>query len=288
MLQHVAAEGTITWEPPLRQVVAALQQGVGLGRLQDGHRCTGRGTEIDDAALTRLLDDVDHILQQRLFGIDLAEQGAQLQNLFLGDDGLYAAEVGERGVLMVALQDAQLLLGRRIVHRELHQEAVGLCLGQFVRTLLLHGILRGQNGVEWRHGVRGTVDGGLPFLHYLEEGGLRLGRGTVHLVDQHEVGKDRTGVELELLRLHVKHTGAEHVAGHQVGRELHAAELGVDEPGHELGQQRLGYARHAFYQHVTAGKDGRQQQFDVLVLSDDDLADSLAERLYLLSEGRQV
>ena len=258
------------------QVVTTLKKGVGLGRLQNGHRGTRRGPEIDDAALARLLNDVNHILQQRLFGIDLSQQLAQLQQFILGDDGLHTAEVGERHILMMTLQDAQFLLSRRIVHRQLHQESVSLCLRQFVGTLLLHRVLGSQDGVERRHRMRGAIDGCLSFLHHLEEGGLRLGGSAIHLVDQHDVCKDRAGMKLELLRLHVEHAGAEYVAGHEVGCELYTTELGIDEAGHEFGQQRLGHTGHTLYQHMTAGEDGRQQQFYVLFLTDDDFTNGLA------------
>ena len=103
-----------------------------------------------------------------------------------------------------------------------------------------------------------SIDGGLPFLHHLKKGGLRLGWGTVHLVDQYHIGKDGAGMKLELLRLHVEHAGSQHVAGHEVGRELHTAELGVDKPRYEFGQQRLGYAGHPLYQHMASGKNGCQ------------------------------
>ena len=141
---------------------------------------------------------------------------------------LHIVKTGEPGVLMMTLQDGDLLLNGGIAHGDFHHETVGLGLGQLVRALLFHRVLRGQDGVELAHGVSHAVDGHLPFLHHLEEGGLRLGRGAVHLVDEHDVGKDRAGMEVEVGGLHVEHVGAKHVAGHEVGRELHAAELCIN------------------------------------------------------------
>ena len=89
-----------------------------------------------------------------------------------------------------------------------------------------------------------SVDGGLPFLHHLEQGCLCLGWCPVHLVHKYDIGEHWSCVELELLRLHIKDTGAQYVAGHEVGCELHAAELSIDEPGCKLGEQCLGHAWH--------------------------------------------
>jgi hypothetical protein len=65
-------------------------------------------------------------------------------------------------------------------------------------------------------------------LHRLEQRGLGLGRGAVDLVGQDEVGEDRARLELELRRpllaSVLDDVGADDVGGHQVGRELDAAE----------------------------------------------------------------
>ena len=95
-------------------------------------------------------------------------------------------------------------------------------------------------------------------------------------------------MEGELLRLHVEHGGAEHVAGHEVGRELHAAEAGINQTGNQLGQQRLGYAGHALDEHMAVGQDGGQDEFYGFLLAHDDLGNLVAQLLDALRELREV
>ena len=115
-----------------------------------------------------------------------------------------------------------LLVYRRESHRYLHQETVELGLRQAVGALLLYRVLGGDDGIYVVHLVCVAVDGGLPFLHHLEEGSLRLCRRTVYLVGKHDVGEHRTGMEIEFRRLHAEYRCAEHVARHQVRRELYS------------------------------------------------------------------
>ena len=76
--------------------------------------------------------------------------------------------------------------------------------------------------------VRHGVDGDVALLHALEQAGLRLRRGAVDLVDEHDVGEDRPGPELEALLALVVDVDADDVGRQQVGRALHARELAVD------------------------------------------------------------
>jgi hypothetical protein len=64
----------------------------------------------------------------------------------------------------------------------------------------------------------------LPLLHRLQQGGLGLGRGPVDLVGQQQVGEHRPRAEVEGAAALVKDRGAGDVGGHEVGRELDAAE----------------------------------------------------------------
>ena len=73
--------------------------------------------------------------------------------------------------------------------------------------------------------VRRGVDGDLALLHALEQAGLGLRRGAVDLVDDHDVGEDRAGPELEPRLALVVDVGADDVGRQQVGRALHAREL---------------------------------------------------------------
>ena len=85
--------------------------------------------------------------------------------------------------------------------------------------------------------------------------------------------------------------GADDVDGHQVGRELDAAELEVDGLGQRLDEQRLGQARHAAQQHVPAGEKRGQDLRDDLLLPDDDapqLALEAAARLAACAKRQRL
>ena len=73
--------------------------------------------------------------------------------------------------------------------------------------------------------VRVHVDRDAPLLHALQQAGLRLRRRAVDLVDEHDVGEDRPGPELEALVALVEDVRADDVGGQQVGGALHAREL---------------------------------------------------------------
>ena len=112
-------------------------------------------------------------------------------------------------------------------------------------------------------------------LHRLQQRRLRLRRGAVDLVGQHEVGEDRPGLELgscAARRLLDEDVGADDVGGHQVGRELDAVELQSSDVGEGPHQHRLAEAGHAFQQRVAAGDRQISDCRDELVLADDDAA----------------
>ena len=69
------------------------------------------------------------------------------------------------------------------------------------------------------------------------------------------LGEDRPLGQHEAVGLEVEEVGAEDVAGHQVGRELDAAELQRQGRREGLGQQGLGGARHALEQEMAADTD---------------------------------
>ena len=67
-----------------------------------------------------------------------------------------------------------------------------------------------------------AVDGDLALLHRLEQRRLRLRRGPVDLVGEHDVGEQRARLEAELLGRALVDADADEVGGQQVGRELDA------------------------------------------------------------------
>ena len=116
--------------------------------------------------------------------------------------------------------------------------------------------------------MRLAGDGDRPLLHGLEQGRLRLGRGPVDLVGQHEVGEDRPALELE---------PAEPPSG-----DLEQTLVPIRSAGIRSGvnwirwnfrwsasasvrtSKRLAQPRHAFEQDVPAGDQGGQRLVDDL------------------------
>ena len=82
----------------------------------------------------------------------------------------------------------------------------------------------------------------------------------------------------------LQHVRAGDVRGHQVGRELDALELDVEDPGQRADHQRLGQARHADQQAVAAGEDGGEDLLDHVRLADDDLLQFFLHQPAMLAE----
>ena len=105
--------------------------------------------------------------------------------------------------------------------------------------------------------------------------GLGLGRRAVDLVGQDHVAEQRPFEEAEIAgpraAVLLDHVGAGDVGRHEVRRELDAAEAEVQRPAERADHQRLGQARHAFQQAMSAAEQRDQQFFDHLALADDDL-----------------
>ena len=125
--------------------------------------------------------------------------------------------------------------------------------------------------------VRVHVDGDVALLHALEQAGLRLGRGAVDLVDQHDVGEDRPGPELEALLALVVDVGADDVGREQVGGALHACELAVERAGERAGQRRLADAGVVLDEDVPLREQGHHDVLEHLVADLDGAADVLLD-----------
>ena len=98
-----------------------------------------------------------------------------------------------------ALHDAVQFRARGIGHQDLHQEAVELGFGQRIGAFHLDGILGGHHQEGTFELVRGSAAGDGALLHGFEQRGLRLGRGAVDFVGQHQVGENRAGLEAQQL-----------------------------------------------------------------------------------------
>ena len=107
--------------------------------------------------------------------------------------------VGQRSVRRATSRIAISAGAPRVAERDAQQEAVELALRQAIGALLLDRVLRGDDHERRRQGVGAPVDGDLALLHRLEQRRLRLRRGAVDLVGEHDVGEQRTGLEPERL-----------------------------------------------------------------------------------------
>ena len=112
-------------------------------------------------------------------------------------------------------------------------------------------------------------------LHRFEQRRLGLGRGAVDLVGQDDLREDRPLHESQTTAalLLVENLGAGDVGRHQVGRELDALEIEIEDVGQGLDQQRLGQSGHAGNQAMAAGEQRNQHLLHHVVLSDDHLAE---------------
>ena len=156
-----------------------------------------------------------------------------------------------------------------------------LCLGEVERAVSLDGVLRShyEKGLGQLVGL--AVEGYLPLLHCLEQGGLYLRRGTVYLVREQEVAHYCAVAVNELARFAAEHGEARDIRGHDVGGELYAVELAAYRPRKRGYHLRLADARDVLEEHVTLAEQSGDESDDGVVLADDDLAYGIGERLYL-------
>ena len=128
--------------------------------------------------------------------------------------------VGERSSKRLTI--CELLGRRRIVHRDPHQEPVALRLRERVDPLGLDGVLRGDHdeGTGCGHGP--PADRDLSLLHHFEQGRLHLGRRTVDLVREDDVGEHGARLDVERFARRPVDPRAHDVGRDQVGRELDA------------------------------------------------------------------
>ena len=119
-------------------------------------------------------------------------------------------------------------------------------------------------------------------LHRLEERGLRLRRSAVDFVRKEQVGEHRTAHEAEGVRARqlvlVEDLSARHIRRHQVGGELDAAEVEVEDVGKRLDKERLRKAGDAHEERMAAREYRDQRLLDYVLLADDHLRELALQR----------
>ncbi len=174
--------------------------------------------------------------------------------------------------------DLQLLVGLGIAERGLEEETVELGLRQREGALELDRVLRGEDEERLRKLARRAVDGDLRLGHGLEQRGLRLRHRAVDLVDEHDVGEDRSRAELEVPLPLVVDRQPGDVRGLEVGRALdprrRRALDALRERPREDGLRRSG---HVLQQDMSPTGQGGEDEPDLLLLAAHDEVDVLQQ-----------
>jgi hypothetical protein len=240
-----------------RHVAARLAGRQCLRRLGQGDAPAGAHAEPQLGHRPRGGGDRDDVVEHRRGEVDLPRDRDHLEQVGRGHHRLQLV----RGASLRAA-DHHLDLGvvRGVADRRPAHEPVELRLRQVVGAAVLDRVLGGDHAERPGHGVGHRVDGDLPLGHDLEQRRLRLGRGAVDLVGQHDVGEHRPGVEHELLVAGVVDQGAGDVAGQQVRGELDALHRPVDRLRDRLGQRRLAHPGHVVDEQVALGQHADQRR----------------------------
>jgi hypothetical protein len=195
----------------------------------------------------------------------------------------------ERVAVALVADDLELVVGAGIAERRLEQEPVELRLGQRERAFELDRVLRGQDEERVRERPRDAVDGHLPLGHGLEQRRLRLRHRAVDLVDEDDVGEDRTGPELEVTHLLVEDGQARDVGRLQVRRALDAGrDRLLDRLRDRAREHRLGGARDVLEQDVALTDQRGEHESDLLALAADGDFDVVEEELGATGRALQL
>src|SRR4051812_1230783 len=257
-------------------MVAALQQRARLGGAKQHQPCPRGGAELDPVVRSRVVQERDDVVAQRARGVHAARGVLRGEHLGAVGD---RPQVEDAVAGLVAGEHARLRGGVRIAELEPDHEAVDLRLGQRVGALVLDGVLGREDEERAGELVRVDVDGDHPLLHALEQAGLGLGRGPVDLVDDHDVGEDRAGAELEALLALVVDAGADDVGGEQGGGALDARELRVDRLRQRAGERGLADARIVLDEDVPLGEHRHDHVLEHVVADLDRAADVVLHAL---------
>ncbi len=234
-----------------RHVVAPADERLGLGCAHQGNACARRETLQEPAARPRGCDQVLHIVEQRVGRVDGLHLALQLGQFVVRQHGQHAVHhVPPVG----ACQQHALGCAVGVADGDAHQEPVQLRFRQCKGAQLVVRVLRGNHKEGVREGAGFAFDRHLFFFHGFEQRALRLGAGTVDFVGQQHLGEHGARVEHKGLLAALVHRHPREVAGHQVGRELHARELQAKGARQGVGQGGFPHPRDVFDEQVPAGQ----------------------------------
>ena len=164
-----------------------------------------------------------------------------------------------------------------IAHRNAHEEAIQLRLGQRIGTRRFHRVLGGEHHEGRRRRIGLPVDGHLVFLHDFEQGGLGFGACPVDFVRQHDLVHNAAEVQLLLAGFHIEHGKAGNIRRKHVRGKLNTLKGTAERGSQRSGQRCLAEPGHVFDQHVAGANERDEQMVDDRILAHDNLFDIVAD-----------
>ena len=169
---------------------------------------------------------------------------------------------------------ADLLLVRRLLHDDVHEEPVALRLGQRVHALGLDRVLRGEHE-ERRRAAAGSCPPIETWRSAIASSSADCTLAGARLISSASTMLANTGPHSmsKSSRRRAPDAGADEVGGHEVRRELEPGERAAHDLRQRRHGQRLGQAGHALDQAVAVGEQAQHDPLDQAVLADDDALD---------------
>ena len=271
MAENIVANGADIFG---NNVTAAFDESECAGRQCQVDGGAGRRTETDhffhpfQAELvgeTGGEHDIDNVAFYFFVDIYIADYFPGIHNFFGGNYRF----IDGYGFENILTDNSFFFLLGGITDNHFQHKTVNLSFGQRIGSFLLDGVLRGHHQKRSRQFVRFLANGYLTFLHGFEQRALNLGRCTVYLVGQHEVGKNGAVFHQKFFASRAIDHGSDNVGRQQVGRELHTVVFCIDQLSQRLYRQRFCQSRHTFQQDMPVGQQSDQQRFHQMFLAYD-------------------
>jgi hypothetical protein len=239
--------------------------------------CLGRALEREEGP-----DADDMILSDEGSG-GLAEgQKVALKSVGKGEDFYLLLAMGESvetdedGALArlglragLELEDVELGFFAREAHGNGEEKAIELGLGEGEGSGGGGVVLGGHDEKGIGQVLRFAIDGDLPLIHGLEEGGLRARRGPIDLIGEKEIGKHWAGYEVEAAVALMIEIVAEDVGREEVGSELEALETSSHRGGESVGQRSFSNARRPSEEGMPTGQEGSEEKIGRVIRAKD-------------------
>ncbi len=238
------------------------------GAQQRDHRAR-RQSGLELRVPARVRGDGLHVVEQRVRGVHLRHLALQAQQLLRRQAPAPVSRAGRDGRARAAA--AARATSCRIAELDPHQEPVELRFRQRERADLVDGILRRDHEERFGHRIRVAVGRDLVLLHRLEQRALRLRRGAIDLVGEHELCEHRPAMEAELSVLGLEHRDANDVGRQQVARELDPLVHEAERARERMRQRRLADARYVLDEQVAAREQAGEREAELPILAEDDL-----------------